>query len=94
LRSNAIGEIRCAHLWNGEAASGDDQRAGAIVRGGGMDDEAFVVTNLSDVLIEDNANAGVPALRFQHGHDVASGAVAEELAQCFLVIRAALLLNQ
>ena len=94
IASDAIGEIRCAHLGNGEAAGGDDQRAGAIVRGGGMDDEAFAVTTCSDVLIEDNANAGVSALRFQHVHDVASGAVAEELAQCLLVIGDAVLLDQ
>ena len=59
-----------------------------------MNDEAFAMTNLSDVLIEDNANAGGAALRFQHGDDVASGAVAEELAQCFLVIGDAVLLDQ
>ena len=60
----------------------------------GMDKEALGVTDLSDLLIEENANSGSAALRFEHGDDVAGGPVAEELTERLLVIRDAMPLDQ
>ena len=94
LRGDAICEIRRAHLWNGEAAGGDDECGRAVVRRRSVDDETFAVAHLGDVLVEDDADAGGAALRFEHGDDVARGAIAEELAEGLLVIGDAVFLDQ
>jgi hypothetical protein len=48
-------------------------------------EESFAVPDLCDGLLEEDADAGGAALRFEHGDDVACGAVAEELAERLLV---------
>ena len=52
------------------------------------------MTDLADVLIENDANAGRTALRFEHRNDIACGAIAEELAQGLLVIGDVMPLDQ
>jgi hypothetical protein len=59
-----------------------------------VDDESFAVTDLSDVLVKRNANTGGAAFRFQHGDNVARGAIAEELAERFFVISDSISLDQ
>ena len=94
LCSDAIGKIGGAHLWNGEAAGGDDQSVGAVVRRWGMDEESVALPDLRDGLLENDADAGGAALSFEHGDDVACGAVAEELAEGLLVEGNAMLFDQ
>ncbi len=50
--------------------------------------------NLVNVAVQDNLNPRGPAFGFEHFHDVLRGAVAEKLAERFLVIRNAMLFHQ
>jgi hypothetical protein len=45
------------------------------------------VVDLGDVLIDEDSSAGGMAFGFEHGNDVACGAIAEELTEGLLVIR-------
>jgi len=94
LCGNAIGEVGCAHLWDGEAAGSNDERLRAVVCCCGLNDKAIGMANRCDLLIEEDANAGGAAFCFEHGDDVASGAVAEELAEGLLVIGNAMPLDE
>src|SRR6185437_5556087 len=75
LCSDAICEVGSAHLWNGETAGCDDQSAGAVVCRRGVNCEPFAMTDLGNVLIENDANAGRMAFRFEHRNDIACGAI-------------------
>ena len=50
--------------------------------------------NLVNLAARNDLYSRSPAFGFEHFHDVAGRAVAEELAECFLVIGDAMLLDQ
>lgn len=94
LAGELIAERGGAHLGDGEAAGGDDEGLRADLALIGIDLEGASCRTVSCALLGDGEdvggelNAGVcfSALAEEHIEDVVGGAVAEELAEGFLVV--------
>lgn len=94
LAGKIVTHGRCANFGNRKAPGCDDKYWRAKFGGVGADDELAGVLDFLNFRIENNLDAGVAALGFEHAGDVLCGAVAEKLAQCFFVIRNAMLLDE
>ncbi len=98
LQTELTGEIVAVgggtDFGDGEAACGDDQDWSAEFGGVGADDEFGGVLNFLDFGVEKDLDFGIAALGFEHVGDVLRGAVAEKLAESFLVVRNAMLFDQ
>ncbi len=96
LPRQIVTKSRSSHLGNRQAAGGDDQRLGAklVVVVPGAQQKTIFPRYLRHVHVRLNPHADGAALRFQHGHDLLRRAVAEELAQSFLVVGDRVLLHQ
>ena len=98
LESELTGELVAqrsrADFGDGKTACCNDQGGGAKFAGPGMDHEVRAVLNLPDSDAHKYFHTGVAALGLQHGGDVPCAAVAEKLAECFFVIRNAVLFDQ
>jgi hypothetical protein len=79
---------------NGEAARSDDQDWGAKLGGIGADDELGSMLDFLDFGVQEDLDASVAALDFEHIGDVLRGAIAEKLAERFLVVRDAVFFDQ
>ena len=79
---------------DGEAACSDDKNRSTEFCGVGAHDEPGRVLNFLDFGIQKDLNISVAALGFQHVGDVLGGAVAEKLAEGFLMVRNAMFFYQ
>jgi hypothetical protein len=87
LAGEVVAEGGCAHFWDGEASGGDDDGRGGDGALSGFDAKFPVgVGDGEDGGGELDAGAGVGALAEEQVEDVVGGAVAEELAEGFLVV--------
>ena len=81
-----VGEAGCGHLWNRQAAGGDDQCARFEITGSGTNVEPSRGALDGYVApLENKFYAGSFALDLKHVEDLAGGVIAEELAQCLFV---------
>ena len=94
---NVVAEPGGAHLWNRKAAGGDNER-GSLEDVVGSDDSKgsgrIVAADLGDSSGEKDAHASIGTFAHEQIDNLLRGAVAEELAERFLVIRDAVPLNE
>ncbi len=94
LPCQLITEVRCAHLRDGQATGGDDQRVGLKITRVGRHFEAVVETDSTDVAVRHDPDARAIALALQHRHDLFRRTVAKQLPEGFFVVGDAVLLDQ
>jgi len=91
---DVVAEASGAHFGDGEAAGGDDESFGGEGGGIGKDSEAAVflwaagfAADFLDFGFENDGHIGFGRFAQEHSDDLFRGAVAEKLAQSFLVVR-------
>ncbi len=95
LAGEFVAEAGGAHFGDREAAGGDDEGRREKRAGGGFDAEAGAGGgDGGDVGFELDADASFGAFALEQGDEVAGGAVAEELAEGFLVVRDAVAFDE
>lgn len=94
LASEIVAECSGTHFRNGKAAGGNDEDSRGEVGRVAMNDEFRGTLDFSDVGIEENLNGNGAGFRFEEVGDVGGGAVAEELAEGFLVIGDTMLFDE
>lgn len=88
LARDIVAETGCADFGNGEPSGGDDESGRGVEGVAGGDGECaagIVAADFLNVDGDEDAHASVLALAHEHVDDLLRGAVAEELAQGFLV---------
>jgi hypothetical protein len=81
-----VGEAGGSHLWNRQAACGDDQCGRSELTGSGVNVElSGCALDGYAASLENKFYAGSFALELKHVEDLAGGVIAEELAQCLFV---------
>ena len=94
LSREIVAERRGTNLWDGKPASRYYQHWSAKFVRAGSRREFGGVLNFPDFRVQKGLDAGIAALRLQHIRDVLRGAVAEKLAESFLVVGNAMLFYQ
>ena len=95
LAGEVVAEGGGAHFGYGEASGGDDDGSGLDGAGGGVDLEVGCAAGYGvDAGGELDSDVGFGALAGEEVDDVAGGAVAEELAESFLVVGDAVALDE
>jgi len=89
-----VAEIGGAHLGDGQATGGYHQSGRAEFAGIGEDDESGIALDFSDFAFGENLDLRGVTFGFEHVGDFGGGAIAEELAQCFFVIRDAVFFDE
>ncbi len=84
----------CADFWNGEPAGRDNQGWGAKLGEVRSHYELGRALNIQYFNVQNNLDRGFAALGFEHIGDVLRGALAEKLAERFLVIGNAVFFDQ
>ena len=94
LARQVVAERGRANLRDRKASGGDHERWRFEFCIGCACDEIGCSLDFLNVRVQENAYSGVLAFGFEHAENVAGGAVAEKLAQSFLVIRDVVLFDQ
>ena len=91
---NVIGKTSRPHFRNRKAAGRQNNRRGGEASTAGLHTEAVGAGNIRDGAADPHIDTTLRAFGQQHGDDLARRAIAEQLAECFLVIGDGMALNQ
>ena len=94
LAGEVVAERGGAHLGDGQASRGDDQRGRAKFVGVGACDKFRGSADFLDLSVQTNPHVRGAAFLLQHSGDLGGRAIAKKLAERFLVIGDAVLLHQ
>ena len=94
LPCEVISQRSRSQFWNRKSAGRHHQDRRMELAGLRADDKLVCASNVMNVAVQNDLYPRSAAFDFEHFHDVASGTVAEELAERFLVIWDVMLLDQ
>lgn len=94
LAGEIVPEGSGAHFGDGESAGSHDESGSAVLRGFGARHKFSGALHFADFAVEEDFYASSFAFYFEQVRDFAGGAVAEELAEGFLVVGDAMFFDE